>query len=281
LLRGDVSVQSEPGVGSVFSATVPMHYDEPGVGLAPAADLPVDGGLVPVLIVDDDAELRHVLEKYLRPTRYQSLSARSLREAREVMKQIRPQAIVLDIMLRGEDTWRWLSELKSSPDTAAIPVIVVTSVEDERKGLALGADAYCLKPVTSAQLLARLDDLTARRVLVIDDDPAMRYLMHKLLSDARTCVVEAADGRSGLATARRTRPAMIFLDLRLPDLGGEEILQTLRADDELRGVPVAVVTSAHLSDDERARLEGLAQAVLQKSEMNADRARALLASNGL
>jgi DNA-binding response OmpR family regulator len=236
---------------------------------------------VPIIILDDEAELRHIMEKYLRTSRYQPLSARNLREAREIMQRVRPQAIVLDIMLRGEDTWRWLSELKSNPATAGIPVIVVTSVEDERKGLALGADAYFLKPIRAEQLMAKLDSLTARRVLVIDDDPAARYLMQKLLSDDRTCVVEAQDGRSGLAAARRTRPAMIFLDLKLPDLGGEEVLEWLKADADLQAVPVAIVTSALLSADERERLERRAQAVLQKSELNADRARALLASNGL
>jgi DNA-binding response OmpR family regulator len=265
----------------VFAAILPIHFEEQGVALAAPVDVQVEPGLVPIIILDDEAELRHIMEKYLRTSRYQPLSARNLREAREIMQRVRPQAIVLDIMLRGEDTWRWLSELKSNPATAGIPVIVVTSVEDERKGLALGADAYCLKPITAEQLMAKLDSLTSRRVLVIDDDPAARYLMQKLLSDDRTCVVEAQDGRSGLAAARRTRPAMIFLDLKLPDLGGEEVLEWLKADADLHEVPVAIVTSALLSKDERERLERRAQAVLQKSELNADRARALLASNGL
>jgi DNA-binding response OmpR family regulator len=221
------------------------------------------------------------MEKYLRNSRYQPFSARNLREARELIKRVRPQAIVLDIILRGEDSWRWLSELKSTPATAGIPVIVVTTVEDERKGLALGADAYCIKPVSSEQLLLKLDSLTARRVLVIDDDPAARYLMHKLLEDARVCVIEASDGRSGLAAARRSKPALIFLDLNLPDLEGEDVLEALRTDSELHEVPVAVVTSARVSRDQRERLGRHAQAVLQKSELNGDRARSILASNGL
>jgi signal transduction histidine kinase/DNA-binding response OmpR family regulator len=281
LLNGEVEVRSELGVGSVFSTTLPLHFEEQGVASAAAADIQVEAGLVPIIVLDDEADLRHITEKYLRATRYQPLSARNLREARELMQRVRPQAIVLDIMLRGEDTWRWLSELKSTPATANIPVIVVTSVDDERKGLALGADAYCLKPINAEQLLTKLDSLTARRVLVIDDDPAARYLMHKLLEDDRTCVVEAQDGRSGLAAARRTRPSMIFLDLNLPDHGGEEVLEWLKSDAILQEVPVAVITSALLSREERERLGRRAQAVLQKGELNLDRARALLTSNGL
>jgi DNA-binding response OmpR family regulator len=225
--------------------------------------------------------MRLIYEKHLRDSHYQPLTTRNLREARELMKRARPQAILLDIVLRGEDTWRWLNELKSNPATADIPIIVITSIDDERKGLALGADAYCLKPVARSQLLEKLDALTARRVLVIDDDPAARYLMQKLLADTHTTVLEAADGRSGLIAARRARPSMIFLDLGLPDFSGEEILEALKNDAALQNVPVAIVTASKLTNDEIARLGRRADAVLQKSDLNSERARALLASHGV
>jgi signal transduction histidine kinase/DNA-binding response OmpR family regulator len=281
LVGGEVGVTSEVGVGSVFSATLPVQFEEAGVPAAAAVQLQLNAGLVPVLIVDDEAELRHIMEKYLRGSRYQPFGARNLREARELLQRVRPQAIVLDIMLRGEDSWRWLSELKSTPATAGIPIIVVTTVEDERKGLALGADAYCVKPITAEHLMSQLDNLTARRVLVIDDDPAARYLMQKLLADERVCVIEARDGRSGLAAARLSKPSLIFLDLNLPDLGGEDVLEALRMDADLQEVPVTIVTSALVPRDQRERLGRHAQAVLQKSELNGDRTRSILASNGL
>jgi signal transduction histidine kinase/DNA-binding response OmpR family regulator len=281
LVGGEVGVTSDVGVGSVFSATLPVHFEEAGVPAAACVELQLNAGLVPVLIVDDEAELRHITEKYLRGSRYQPFGARNLREARELLQRVRPQAIVLDIMLRGEDSWRWLNELKSTPATAGIPIIVVTTVEDERKGLALGADAYCVKPITAEQLRSQLDNLIARRVLVIDDDPAARYLMQKLLADERVCVIEARDGRSGLAAARLSKPSLIFLDLNLPDLGGEDVLEALRMDADLQEVPVTIVTSALVPRDQRERLGRHAQAVLQKSELNGDRTRSILASNGL
>jgi signal transduction histidine kinase/CheY-like chemotaxis protein len=281
LLGGDVSVQSERGVGSVFTATISAHFEERDFTASAAVDSTVELGRSPILVLDDDPETRFIYEKQLRDSRYQPLSARNLREARELMRKVRPQAILLDIKLRGEDTWRWLSELKSQPATASIPILVATSIEDERKGLALGADAYCLKPLERVTLLEKLDALTGRRILVIDDDPAARYLMHKLLSDANTCVLEAADGRSGLIAARRSRPAMIFLDLGLPDFSGEEILEVLKNDAELQDVPVAIVTASVLTSDERARLGRRAQAVIQKSDLSSERTRALLASNGV
>jgi signal transduction histidine kinase/CheY-like chemotaxis protein len=281
LLGGDVSVQSERGVGSVFTATVSANFETNGVAASQPVETTVELGRSPVLVLDDDAETRLVYDKHLRDSRYQPLSVRNLREARDLMKRTRPQAILLDIQLRGEDTWRWLSELKSDPATATIPIIVITSIDDERKGLALGADAYCLKPLERTALLEKLDSLTGRRILVIDDDPAARYLMQKLLADTHTTVLEAADGRSGLIAARRARPSMIFLDLGLPDFSGEEILEALKSDADLHDVPVAIVTASKLTNDERTRLGRRAEAVVQKSDLSSERARAILASHGV
>ncbi|HEY4209856.1 MAG TPA: ATP-binding protein [Steroidobacteraceae bacterium] len=281
LLGGDVKVQSELGVGSTFTATVPAHYSEPTHAITVVEDTTFETGRAAVLFVDDDLETRFVYEKYLRGSIYQPVCVGTLREARAFVRKMRPQAIVLDILLRGEDTWRWMSELKADSATATIPILVISSVEDERKGLALGADGYCLKPISSQTLIERLDSITGQRILIIDDDPASRYLLQKLLSDRRACVIEASDGRSGLAAARRSRPSMIFLDLMLPDLGGEDILTALKADLELRSVPVAIVTSVIVSPEERERLEKRAHVVMQKSDLNFDSARAILESGGI
>jgi CheY-like chemotaxis protein/two-component sensor histidine kinase len=281
LLGGDVRVQSELGVGSKFTATIPIHYVELPKVSAEAREIKPEPGLAPVLFVEDDVETRFIFEKYLSNSTYQAVCVGSLREAREVLRRLRPQAIVLDILLRGEDSWRYLNELKTDPGTAGIPVLVLTSVEDERKGLALGADGYFLKPVSRTSLLERLDALTGRRVLIIDDDPASRYLIQKLLTGRHACVIEASDGRSGLIAARRSRPSMIFLDLMLPDIGGEQILEALRTDNDLQSVPVAIVTSRLLSTTQRAELQSRAQAVLQKSDLNVESTRAFLAANGI
>lgn len=281
LLQGQVAVGSEVGIGSTFTATLPTYFVEDQVFTPEPAEVQLNLGLIPVLILDDDAETRLLYEKFLRGTRYQAIAARTLREAREIVSRVHPRAMILDILLRGEDSWRWLGELKAHPETADIQIIVATSVEDERKGVALGADAYCMKPLERAMLLEQLDALTGPRVLVIDDDPASRYLLQRLLADGRTCVIEAADGHSGLLAARRSKPSLIFLDLQLPDSSGEEVLRELKNDQALKEVPVAIVTAKLLSKAERDRLATSAQAVLQKSELSADTTRVLLAASGL
>jgi signal transduction histidine kinase/DNA-binding response OmpR family regulator len=283
LMNGEVSLQSELGVGSTFTATLPVHFDERGAALtlSPVETVKVDPLLVPVLIVEDEPETQFIYEKLLKGSRYQPISARNLREARDVVGQMKPRAVLLDILLRGEDSWRWLADLKRDAATADIPVLVATNVEDERKALALGADAYCAKPLSRASLLEKLDSVVARNVLVIDDDPAARYVYHKLLADPRTHIVEAVDGHSGLVAARTAQPVMIFLDLNLPDTTGEDVLSAIRRDNALKKVPVAVVTSRVLSPEERDRLGERAQAVLEKSELSADRAREILSQAGL
>jgi signal transduction histidine kinase/DNA-binding response OmpR family regulator len=283
LMHGDVGVVSQIGVGSTFTATLPVHFDERAASPTASVmeEVKIDPLLVPVLIVEDEPETQFIYEKLLKGSRYQAISARSLREARELITQIQPRALLLDILLRGEDSWRWLADLKHNPSSAAIPVLIATNMEDERKALALGANAYCRKPLSRASLLEQLDAVVARNVLVIDDDPAARYLYQKLLANPRTHVVEAIDGHSGLAAARAAQPVMIFLDLNLPDSTGEDVLAAIRRDSRLKQVPVAVVTSRSLSPQERDRLGERAQAVLEKSELNAERAREILSRVGL
>src|SRR6185503_6407983 len=129
---------------------------------------------------------------------FQLVRAATVRQARQALNQVRPAAIVLDIVLRGEDSWGLLAELKSDDATRDIPIVVVTSVDDRQKGLALGADVYALKPVERRWLLDELRRLTGqdaiRRILLIDDDEVSRYLIRGMLDDFPCVITEASTG---------------------------------------------------------------------------------------
>jgi len=198
-----------------------------------------------------------------------------LAEARELMRKHRPAAVVLDILLPGEEhqTWRWLAESKAADDP--VPVIVASNSGDERKALSLGADAYLAKPVTREALLAKLDQCarpdgeSAEVALIIDDDAAARYVIRRSVREAMR-FEEAADGTAGLAAAVRMRPKVIFLDLSMPGMNGSEVLERLAQDPGTSNIPVVVVTSHELDDTLRQRLSLHARAIVQKKDLSVE-----------
>ena len=213
-----------------------------------------------------------------------------------MLRQVRPRAIVLDILLRGEDSWTWLAELKTESATREIPVLVITSVDDERKGLSLGADAYCLKPIGRDTLISQLQDLTGLNaeisgaeqsfkkgnaqpcVLIIDDEPVDRYILVRLLEQQPCIIEQAASGFEGLKILREIKPDLIFLDLNMPGLSGYEVLNHIKANPATRNIPVAVVTSAEPGAHQRQELEGKAYALMNKVDLSAKAIDDLLAA---
>jgi CheY-like chemotaxis protein len=230
--------------------------------------------------VDDSAEEFFLYEKYLAGTDFQPLPARSVREARDALVRVRPRAIVLDVLLRGEDAWELLVDLKRNDATRNIPVMVVTTLDDEEKARALGADAFWRKPIDRQRLLQRLTQLTApetiRRILVVDDEEISRYVLRQHLMTPRHVVTEAASGTEALERARLERPDAICLDLAMPDLDGVEVLKRLRADPTTRGIPVLVVTARPLLAGERREVLRKSHGILPKESLSRERALAAL-----
>ena len=273
LLGGSVAVCSAPGVGSTFSATIPLQYREASTVPGAAADAWArDPACVPVLIVEDHAETQFIYEKFLEGSGFQPLPARTLREAEEALVRVRPQAIILDILLPGRDTWTFLAALKSQDATKDIPVLVVTALADQRKGRALGADAYAIKPITREWLLGALQQYTGQppwpHVLVIDDEEMARYIFKQLLDGTPYLVDEAASGSEGVQRAQRDHPQVIVLDLMMPGMDGYEVLRRLQADPVTHGIPVIIVTSRVLTPAEQTQLAGQTTAILAKGTLS-------------
>jgi len=162
LLGGTISLQSELGLGSVFSVTIPAQYRAPDdAGESATTAMPVvQADLKPVLIIEDDQPTRLIYEKFLRQTGYQAVIVSSIRDANAVMQKLRPAAILLDMILKGQSSWPWLAEVKGDPTTAEIPLIVASEMDDHRKAGLLGANAYFVKPLFKEELISTLDRLT-------------------------------------------------------------------------------------------------------------------------
>ncbi len=229
-----------------------------------------------------------VYERYLSMAGFQVLPARTTAAARDVLKRVRPSAILLDVMLDGEDTWSFLAELKRSPDTHDIPVLVCTVMNRESRARALGADEFWLKPVDQDKLLRKLQTLAVpggAKVLVVDDDATYRYLMRKHLLGTPYRISEAADGPTAVRLARDERPHVILLDFLLEDMTAFDVIDQLKSDPRTRMIPVIIVTSHALPLEDRERLGAYADAILSKEhlsrELAINRIRDALSSAGI
>ena len=273
LLGGTVSLQSEPGKGSIFSLELPLQFCEQPSN-APETVAPVESGKSLVLIVEDSTEDRHIYEKMFRNTQFVLAFAETVEQARQSVRQVPPSAIVLDVLLRVGDTWKFLAELKSGSLTSSIPVIVSSSIDDQSKAMALGANGYVLKPVIRHDLIHILQMLvgqrTARKILIIDDDENARYILKKGLTDPHHVLLEAENGKDGLRLAKQELPHVIVLDLVMPEMSGFEVLKELKTDRDTRPIPVIIHTSKHLEDSERTQLSPAAMIVSKGSDAAID-----------
>jgi len=170
------------------------------------------------------------------------------------------------------DGWAVLTALKADPSTADIPVIMLTIVDDKHIGFALGAADYFTKPIDWSRLSVVLRRYRKadgpQSVLLVEDDPATREMLRRALEKEGWRVVEAQNGRAGLDQLSAGMPALILLDLMMPEMDGFEFMQKLRARADGRLVPVVVITAKDITEEDRRRLNGQVVRVLQKSTLS-------------
>ena len=167
------------------------------------------------------------------------------------------------------DGWTVLAAMKGDPSLAAIPVVLMTIVEEKKRGYALGAADYLVKPVDRGKLVATLRNIcgpAAGRVLLIDDDEVVRRSVRLALEPIGWQVGEAENGLVALDALSTSRPDVIILDLMMPKMDGFELLDELRARPQWRDIPVVVITAKDLTQQDRSRLNGEVERVIAKSE---------------
>lgn len=289
LLGGTLAVSSELGKGTTFTLTVPrVHVEEAQLQALVERSKRLDPRRAPVLVVEDDRQTLFLYERYLTQAGFQVIPARTTDQAREALRRVRPAAIVLDVMLETESSWRFLRDVKENPETHDIPVMVVTVVDSSLKARALGADEFWLKPIDPERIRRKLSELAKRgpvSVLLVDDDETSRYLLRRLLEGTPYVLYEAASAEEAVELARTKLPQVILLDFMLGESTAFDVIDDLKANPITRGIPVIIQTAKSLDAVERERLSRDATAILSKQSLSRElaiaRIREALEKSGL
>jgi len=282
---GRIAVASQEGQGSVFTVVIPQTPETLPQTMASAdelsEELEEEEDLLPeterrgalVLLVEDDAATAELMTHYLAEGGYRVAHAFNGAEAVKRVREAEPFAVILDIMLPGKNGWQILQELQSDDTTQDIPVIILSIIDNPDLGFALGAADYLIKPVRKETLLEKLQELNfvkskGRRpvnILCIDDNEGVRELLKEILEEEGYDVISAATGKDGVAKALHYRPDLVILDLLIPDMDGFELSQALKNNAATADIPIIVLTAKDITVEERLRLVGNTESIMQKS----------------
>jgi len=223
-----------------------------------------------VLIVDDELSTRELLASYL-SSDYRIAMAESGVEALEKARELRPDAITLDVLMQKTDGFDTLVALRKQRETAAIPVIIVSIVDQKNVGFALGATDYLIKPIRKPELLEAMHKHVPPRadedsvILLVDDDPKTLELLEDTLRSAGYETQSVQSGARALEVLSSKIVSAVLLDLLMPGMDGFEVVGFIRQQATLRELPIFVMTGKTLTAQEIAILGKDTQAFFQKS----------------
>ncbi|BAQ61728.1 sensory transduction histidine kinase [Geminocystis sp. NIES-3708] len=276
MMGGEISVESEPGVGSTFKIKLPIRVGEdqqeeiisPENNLSSTSDPTLTNAENIVLLIDDDPTTHDIITRFLTQEGFKIVATVDPEEGLQLAKEIHPSAIILDVIMPKIDGWSILTRLKADPKLASIPVIMATILQEQNLGYALGATDYLTKPINSELLKGIIQkykfESSHNLAMVVDDDPFNRDMLRNVLEKEGLEVIEAENGTQALKTIKVRKPQLILLDLMMPEIDGFEVAQILKHNPEWQEIPIIVITSKDLTLEDRKRLNGYVEGILQK-----------------
>jgi PAS domain S-box-containing protein len=270
MMGGDITVESVLGEGSTFTIRLPAEVVDWRPAPAPRGEgaVPMPRGGPTVLVIDDDPTVHDLIRRFLSKEGFGMVAAMGGEEGLRLAKELRPTVITLDVLMPGMDGWAVLTALKADAATADIPVIMLTIMDEKQMGYALGAVDYLTKPVEWERLAAVLQKYRCEAppcpVLIVEDHAETREMLRRFLERDGWTVTEATNGREALERVAANQPELIVLDLMMPEMDGFTFIETLRQNAAWRSIPIVVVTAKDLTPDDRRRLNGTVEQILQK-----------------
>ncbi len=280
---GTVAVESAEGEGSRFRVWLPIRDADEALPVVPRPAAPASVMTLPgertALVVEDDFKSADLIRVQLEAEGFKVLHAATAEAALELAEQQPLTLITLDIMLPGMDGWEFLTRVKQLPTLTRIPVVIISIVADPNRGFALGAAAVMQKPISRQELYDSLHQLglfpirhgETLKVLIVDDDPKAVDLLAIRVGELATTVLRAYGGREAIEIATRERPDLIILDLMMPEVSGFDVVDALNLHSGTSQIPVIVVTAKHITNSDRARLNGYVTAIMAKAGLDPDR----------
>ena len=275
MMGGDVIVTSEEGVGSVFTMSVPRECPEYSEDEVEGNVINLDDQDNLVVLVDDDVAMHDLIKRTISKLNLTLLGATNSEKGMELIREVKPKLILLDVLMPGRDGWSLLKECKTDKDLKDIPVIMISQLNQSNLASSLGANDYLTKPIDRTHFINTLKrilgtDTQNQKVLVIDDDKDVRELLSRLLKDAGYRPIDARDGKEGLERTK-DEPALIILDLEMPRMDGFEFLDNYIKDvPEEKRAPVLVFSGKDLTDVQEDLLKERVIGLVKKDDVSMD-----------
>jgi CheY-like chemotaxis protein len=279
-MGGSIALHSQPNSGTTFTITLPRIVqvnkttsEEPIEYRPPSPLTQQNLAETTILIIDDDPAVRSLMQHHLSDTGATLITAENGEVGLRLAAELQPDIITLDILMPGKDGWAVLSDLKKDPNLADIPVIVLSFMDNQTLGYALGATDYLSKPIDKDDLLKTLQKYDAHLqgqagkenpILVVEDDPATREMLVRLMERAGWSTLNAENGQAALNLLAYHHPSLILLDLMMPQMDGFDFVLALRQNPAWQKIPVIVISAMELSTADRRRLNGYVEEIFKK-----------------